>query len=120
MKALIAVAAGGAAGCVARYLVTDGRSAWLVVAVNLAGALALGLLVALVHPGSLLRPLLGTGFLGGWTTWSALAAQSALDLRGGAYSSAGLLLLASVASGPLLAFAGTRLGHAVRIDEEVP
>jgi len=120
VKDLIAVAVGGAAGCLARWLVTDGRSPWVVVAVNLAGALALGLLVALVRPGSVLRPLLGTGFLGGWTTWSALAAQSAVDLRGGAYSSAVVLVVVSVAAGPLLAYVGTRLGRAARVDGEVP
>jgi CrcB protein len=90
------------------------------VAVNLIGALALGVLVALVHPGSLLRPLLGTGFLGGWTTWSAIAAQTALDLRASSYSLATAVLLASVLGGPLVAYAGTRLGHAARVDEEVP
>ena len=120
MRELLGVAAGGAAGCLARWAVTDGRSVWVVVAVNLAGALALGLLVALVHPGSLLRPVLGTGFLGGWTTWSALAASSATELRAGSYSSASLVLVVSVAAGPLAAFLGTRLGHAARVDEEVP
>lgn len=120
MRDVIAVAVGGAAGCLARWVVTDGRSPWVVVAVNLGGALALGLLVALVHPGSALRPLLGTGFLGGWTTWSSLAATSAVDLRAGSYSSAGLLLLVSVALGPLFAFAGTRLGRTTRVDEDVP
>lgn len=120
MRALVAVAAGGAAGCVSRYLVTDSRSPWLVVAVNLSGALALGLLVALVPPASLLRPLLGTGFLGGWTTWSALAATSAVELRGESYSSAAAVLVVSVLAGPLLAYVGTRLGHAARVDGEVP
>lgn len=120
MKALVAVAAGGAAGCLARYLVTDSRSPWLVVAVNLSGALALGLLVTLARPGSALRPLLGTGFLGGWTTWSALAATSAVELRSGSYSYAAALLLVSVLAGPALAYLGTRLGHAVRVDGEVP
>lgn len=120
MKALIAVAAGGALGCLARYLLTESRSPWAVVAVNLSGALALGLLVALVRPGSLLRPLLGTGFLGGWTTWSALAATEAVELRAGSFSAAGALLITSVVGGPALAYAGTRLGHAGRVDEEVP
>jgi CrcB protein len=120
MRATLAVALGGAAGCLARWAVTDGRSAWVVVAVNLLGALALGLLVALVRPGSLLRPLLGTGFLGGWTTWSALAAQSAVELRHSSYSFASALLLVSVLGGPTAAFVGTRLGHAARVDEEVP
>ena len=120
MRPVLAVALGGAAGCLCRWLVTDGHSAWVVVAVNLVGALALGLLVALVRPGSVLRPMLGTGFLGGWTTWSALAAQSALELRDSSYSFAAALLVVSVLGGPLAAFVGTRLGHVARIDEEVP
>jgi CrcB protein len=120
VRVLALVAAGGAAGCLSRWLVTDGRSPWLVVVANLIGALALGLLVALVKPTSLLRPLLGTGFLGGWTTWSAVAAQSALDLRRSAYSPLVLMLVVSVLGGPLAAYVGSRLGHAVRLDEEVP
>ena len=120
MRATAAVALGGALGCLARWLVTDGRSSWVVVGVNLVGALALGLLVARVHPGSTWRPFLGTGLLGGWTTWSAVAAQTALDLRASAYSPAAALLVVSVVGGPVAAYLGTRLGRARRVDEEVP
>lgn len=58
--------------------------------INIAGAFALGLfLEALARRGPdagrrrALRLLLGTGFLGGFTTYSALAVDSALLLGGG-------------------------------------
>ena len=120
MKPVLGVAAGGAAGCLLRWLVTDGHSPWVTFAVNVTGAFALGLLVALSRPGSMLRPVLGTGFLGGWTTWSALAVQSAGDLQHAAYSSGLLLLVVSLLSGPFAALLGTRLGRATRVQEEVP
>lgn len=120
MRAVLGVAAGGAAGCLARWSITDGRSAWVTFLVNVTGAFALGLLVAMTRPDSRLRPVLGTGFLGGWTTWSALAAQSAGDLRDSSYSSGLALLGVSVLAGPIAAFAGTRVGRRNRVQDEVP
>jgi CrcB protein len=80
-----AVAVGGALGAAARYGL--GRAfpdptlgfPWTTFAINVAGCLAIGVLAGLLggkqitHP--LIRPLLGTGFLGGFTTMSTYADQ---------------------------------------------
>ncbi|MBP1325396.1 CrcB protein [Leucobacter exalbidus] len=106
VSALVLVALGGALGTLARFgvgeLIVGGAAATL--AVNLVGAFALGVLVTLLGrrtvgahqtvpsalPGSLsparaerLRLLLGTGLLGGFTTYSGLAAHTGELLQAG-------------------------------------
>ncbi len=72
----IAVAAGGAVGAVARYLlVLAGPDLLLTLVVNVVGAFLLGRLVA-ARPGERVRAVVGTGVLGGFTTTSALAVQT--------------------------------------------
>ncbi|MGW1846252.1 fluoride efflux transporter FluC [Streptomyces sp. NPDC001966] len=76
-----AVAIGGAAGAVARYgaerLWPTGASAfpWTILLVNTVGCFLMGVLMVTLKrrfPGAprLISPLLGTGFLGGFTTFS--------------------------------------------------
>jgi CrcB protein len=81
---LASVAAGGAAGSVARYLVSIGAvglgfsSFWGTLAVNVAGSFMIGLLAELFVRETVplaLRPLLITGFLGGFTTFSAFSLE---------------------------------------------
>ncbi|MFD7622169.1 fluoride efflux transporter FluC [Streptomyces sp. NPDC059802] len=78
---VLAVAIGGAAGAVARYgaerLWPTGTSAfpWTTVLINAVGCFLMGVLMVtlkLRFPGSprLISPLLGTGVLGGFTTFS--------------------------------------------------
>jgi CrcB protein len=75
------VAAAGALGCVLRWLVTlalpAGRLPWATLAVNLAGSLVIGVvLAALASRGlsdSRLRAALVVGLLGGFTTYSSFA-----------------------------------------------
>lgn len=83
-RVLAAVAAGGALGALARYgaLVLwpgAGGFPWTVFAVNAAGCALIGVLMVLTaergrvtHP--LVRPFLGVGVLGGFTTFSTYAA----------------------------------------------
>nr|WP_027140727.1 MULTISPECIES: fluoride efflux transporter CrcB [Pseudofrankia] len=85
------VAVGGVAGSCLRYAATlgwptpPGAFPWTTWAVNTVGCAAIGVLMAVVtarpavHP--LVRPFLGTGVLGGFTTFSAYAvdAQRLLD-----------------------------------------
>ena len=83
---LAAIALGGVAGSEARYglgvLVPHGRSAfpWSTVLINAAGSLLIGVLMVLVmevmSPHRLVRPFLGVGVLGGFTTYSAFAADA--------------------------------------------
>ncbi|PKW26787.1 fluoride efflux transporter FluC [Phycicoccus duodecadis] len=82
-RLLGAVAAGGVLGSLGRWAVglalphTAGGMPWATVVVNVTGAFAMGLLVAFLvdRPGvhRLLRPFVGVGMLGGWTTFSTLA-----------------------------------------------
>jgi CrcB protein len=82
------VAAGGAAGALARHGLNlaspwSGPSAWpwATFVVNLTGALAIGLLLGAVGDGQRSEPLrlaAGTGFLGGFTTYSAFALETVL------------------------------------------
>jgi CrcB protein len=76
------VAAGGAAGSLARWRVgLDVDGALAILLVNVTGSLLLGYLVGRVPvrgPRSeALRLGLGTGVLGGWTTFSAYAVHAA-------------------------------------------
>jgi len=77
------VALGGALGSLARYGLTlslPGATSgwpWATVAANVTGALLLGVLAARAPRSPLLTPFLGTGVLGGYTTFSAFS----LDAR---------------------------------------
>jgi CrcB protein len=84
---LLVVSAGGAAGALARYgvgLALPERHASLplgTLLINVVGSFALGVLVGGWHDARWLRPLLGTGFLGGFTTFSTLSVQLGHLLR---------------------------------------
>lgn len=81
---LLSVAAGGAVGSLSRYLVSLGAvglgfsSFWGTLSVNIAGSFMIGLLAELFVRETVpvaLRPLLITGFLGGFTTFSAFSLE---------------------------------------------
>ena len=79
------VAAGAGLGALLRFWVAhhlDGRTPWGTLLVNVAGSFVLGLVVgAQPSPGAL--ALLGTGFCGGLTTYSAFAVQTRDQARRG-------------------------------------
>ncbi|GAA5168053.1 MULTISPECIES: fluoride efflux transporter CrcB [Amycolatopsis] len=74
------IALGGASGALARYTVgallphQAGQWAWSTLLINVSGCLAIGVLMALIEHvwprQRLLRPFLGVGVLGGYTTFS--------------------------------------------------
>jgi CrcB protein len=118
------VAIGGGAGTAARVAITlalpaMGSFPFATFAINVAGAFLLGMLLeALARRGPDvgrlrgIRLLAGTGFLGGFTTYSALATDTAL-LPGGAVGTAlmysmGTLLVGAAATWVGI-MAGTRL-----------
>lgn len=112
---VLAVAAAGALGALARYGVTvalpapeDGLPVATLLA-NLTGCLLLGLLVGRLPAAPWARPVLGAGLLGGWTTWSVLAVETDLRLAAAPAVAAGYLLV-SLAAGVGLARLGLRLG----------
>jgi CrcB protein len=122
-RPVVAVAVGGAAGCLARHgLLTavptaPGGFPVGTLLVNLAGAFALGLLLeALARRGD--RPLLrlgaGTGFLGAFTTYSTFAVEIDLLTRDGAAALALGYAAASLVGGVLAVAAGVGLAGVVR------
>lgn len=112
------VAAGGAVGTAARYLLTETIPAWHAVplatlGINVAGALALGVLVeALARRGRdqgirrTLRLLVGTGFLGGFTSYSAFSMDTVLLVAGGSLWPAVAYAVATVVLGATAAGVG--------------
>lgn len=122
-RLVLAVLAGGLVGTPARYAVARTLPApahgWptATFTVNLAGAFLLGVLLeALARRGDdsgrrrLLRLGLGTGFLGSFTTYSALAVDTDLLVRAHRPGLAAAYALSSVVLGVLLAAAGVAVG----------
>ncbi len=111
VRSLGLVFLGGAAGTLARYGagLAVGSVGGLPVAtfvVNLVGAFALGLLLASVAAAPA-RLLWGTGFCGGFTTYSALALESVL--MADAVRAVGYVVV-TVVLGAAAAGVGVRLG----------
>ena len=123
MTPYLAAAAGGVLGALARWGVGEalphspGAWPWVTVLVNLTGCLVLGVLVAALfarHPDSRwLRPFLGTGVLGGYTTFSTFAVDAVQLTDAGAAGTAALYVVVSVVGGVLAAAAGVALGRAL-------
>lgn len=108
VKRVLLVALGGGLGALARWgLTTVGpEMPWSTLTINLVGSFLIGLLWARVPDGPRWW-LWGTGVLGGFTTFSALAAETvALDP-----SAAAGYLVATLTLGPLLAALGWRSGE---------
>ena len=119
---LVVVAAGGTAGTAAREALSllipaVGGLPLAILLINLVGAFVLGLLLeALLRSGPdtgrrrLTRLALGTGFCGGFTTYSTLAVGAAELLRSGATGLALGYAVGSVLLGALASWAGVLLG----------
>jgi CrcB protein len=114
---LVAISAGGVAGALARYAITTavpaGGFAWATLLVNAAGCLLIGILMVAVtevwRAHRLVRPFLGVGVLGGFTTFSTYILDIQRAVQAGA-ARAGLVYLAATLVSALTAvFAGTRL-----------
>jgi fluoride exporter len=104
MNPIIPVMAGGAIGAGLRYLISLAlaeRSSFPLgtLAVNLIGALAMGVLAALVLRGAAsegVRLFVGVGILGGFTTFSAFSLESFQMIERGQMAMAAGYALASV------------------------
>ncbi|WP_413451776.1 CrcB family protein [Georgenia phoenicis] len=110
------VALGGAVGALARHLLVGGAHAWAVtLAVNVAGAFLLGLLLerlARRDPASTrrLRLLLGTGALGGFTTYSGIAVEVLTRLDDGHWAAGAGYGLGTVVAGLVACGLGVVVG----------
>jgi CrcB protein len=117
-------ACGGAAGAMARHLVAeawpapDGGLPLATLAVNLAGSVLIGVLAATATGPAppWVRQLLGTGFLGGFTTYSAHVLDTGALAASGRVAEAAaymaLTLVGAVAGAALGAWAAERAIHA--------
>jgi fluoride exporter len=106
---LVAIAAGGVLGALARYGITlalpsnsDQFPAGILI-VNLSGSFALGFVLILFleqfPAGRLARPIVGAGFLGAYTTFSTFAVQAVLLIRADHALTALAYVVASVVGG---------------------
>lgn len=126
--AVAVVALGGSVGAALRWgLATvlptpTGGLGWSTVGVNLSGSFLLGLLLAVLAGSAaargwtprwhhLARLGLGTGLLGGWTTFSTLAVEVDRSLDAGRPGPAAVALLLSLVGGVGLAALGATTGR---------
>ena len=116
MNPVFQVALGGALGATARHGVNVGAARllgpglpWATLAVNVAGSFLMGLLAAALGRDSAWAPLLLTGVLGGFTTFSAFSLDAVVLWQKGQGGMAALYVAASV----LLSIAALGAGLAV-------
>lgn len=107
-----AVAIGGALGSAARYglgPVLPGPVG--TVAVNVSGCLLIGILVARYRHAALLRAFLGTGLLGGYTSFSTASADTLALLEAGFPGPAALHAAGTAAACLTAVLVGLRVGR---------
>jgi len=110
------VAIAGAAGAVARFVVdghvlarTGGRVPWGTALINLSGAFVLGL-IAGAAPSHEFALIVGTGFLGAYTTFSTWMLETLLLGESGRTNAAVLNLVVQLVAGLALAGLGFAVG----------
>jgi len=115
----VLIALGGAAGAIARYQVgaaiqsrTPSVFPWGTFVVNLTGGFALGVLTGLGVTGDALL-VLGTGFLGGYTTFSTWMVEAQRLGEDAEFALAAAYLLGSMLAGLASTAAGWALAGAL-------
>ena len=124
VRVVAVVAAGGALGAAARYAVDvmadhlAWEQSWATLAVNIIGCALMGVLVSyvLAHPSRhpLWRPLLGVGLLGGFTTFSAFAADAVLLADDNRWGASAMYVAATLLGGLIALRVGIAAGHVLR------
>lgn len=116
---LLATAGAGGVGAVLRWALDLGakrvvgdRFPWGILAVNVLGSFALGVVVGALGASDL-ATVLGTGLLGGFTTFSSVAATTALMLERRATAAALANAFGTLALCLLAALLGSALGSAL-------
>ena len=124
MRELAAVAVGGAIGASLRWSLgtwivqrTGPGFPWNTMLINVSGAFLIGVLMALsvekgVIPGDW-RLFLGTGVLGGFTTFSTLSYESIALMQDGLWVAGLANMFASAAAGLVAAWLGLVAGRAL-------
>lgn len=113
---IVALGTGGALGTVSRYAlslalpVETDRFPWGTLLVNVSGSAVLGFILVLVIEqfprGRLARPVIGTGFMGAYTTFSTFMVETVELIRQGRFETAAAYLAASVLAGLLAVWIG--------------
>ena len=107
MGTVFAIALGGALGAVGRYALSSQITHWIgpgfpwgILAVNVAGCFIMGVIAELgaltLNLSPEMRAFLTTGILGGFTTFSAFALDSAVMIERGDWGATVLYVSASV------------------------
>jgi CrcB protein len=123
VKLILAVAAGGAVGAVARYVTMSAVGAmvgagfpWSTLAVNVIGSFILGLLVETMalfwSPGEALRAFMVVGVLGAFTTFSTFSLDVAVLYERGEFAAIAAYSIASFVLSVGALFAGLALVRA--------
>jgi len=118
-SAVTAVALGGALGSTARWAVAEalphasGQLPWATLLTNVVGCALIGVLMVLVaerwRDQRLVRPFLGTGILGGFTTFSTYVVDTRTLVATGHAAVAAAYLLGTLVAGLLAVVLGLRL-----------
>ncbi|MGI6408986.1 MAG: fluoride efflux transporter CrcB [Thiopseudomonas sp.] len=117
MNAVFVVALGGALGSVLRYLCGLWvEQPWATLTVNLLGSFLIGVCALYLASGEnpLLRLLLVTGILGGFTTFSSFSLDSLQLLQLGEWGKALLYVSGNVVGGLLACWMGFLLAGLIR------
>ncbi|WP_203454085.1 fluoride efflux transporter CrcB [Jiangella aurantiaca] len=124
MPVLAVIGAGGVLGSLARHgaaslqPAADGGWPWAILVVNVSGCLLIGVLMAvlldLTAPHRLLRPFLGIGVLGGFTTFSTYAVDTQRLLAEARYAAAVTYVLVTPVLALLAVWFGTAATRALR------
>jgi CrcB protein len=126
---MASIAVGGAAGTLLREAIdralpeTPSGFPWATLAVNVSGSLIIGIVVVAAleraAPSRYVRPLLGTGFCGGLTTFSTFAVEADRLIRGGNVGLAIAYVVVSLVAGLLAVTAGAGLTRSLINREEL-
>jgi CrcB protein len=115
---VIALAFGGVLGAVSRYAISlalpteTARFPWGTFLINVSGSAALGFILVLVIEhfprGRLVRPVIGTGFLGAYTTFSTFTVEAIDLVRAGHPETALAYVAGSVLAGLVAVWTGMK------------
>ena len=113
---LAVIACAGVAGALTRYAASRlisspaGNFPWNTFSINVSGCLAIGVVLVLcserLSHRRLARPLLATGFLGAYTTFSTYVVDTDLLLRAHDIATGAIYALTSLAAGSAAVFVG--------------
>lgn len=117
MAEYLMVMVGGSIGALCRFIVsslikkiasTEFPLATLLI--NVVGSFLMGLLIA-IHPGNFNQLLLGTGFMGGFTTFSTFEMENITLFEKKEYTKLGLYIVSSALLCIVFAILGLQIGH---------